>query len=530
MLKVPELKPGQEPFDPDFEYHMHPGIKSTDHFLPAARDGEAETSLEDSGAILMGMRNQLGENARRKRRKANRHYPEERELGATLDHIVVKDAITTLHREGDEQMRLLSSYEGIRICDIVPDQQRFLNEQADKYKALFSDDRQKHLFKIMTRDYFEQALHAARLLRNRKIRHYQTEAIERQNREFVERALRPESVFDDQLQTAYRDMILFNLENLYADLPPTDRNARLDEASNAFYRKIIDKRLELDPARLRPILDSAAIRRVLGKRDIAYYEDRIRQALRDDELEVLARDWVKSDLNPLAAKLEADGVVTNPDERAIVMEHYRYWRYNDNQKRYLTIILNAENAWREIEQGYHRRESLPLWVRRGNPYLRRFLLAMLSDRERGGGLFSEPDYPAFLDFPAGFDPFETSESIRNEEELYSLAEKLGGLKGEPFQIVVRILLGKKSDADTLFIRDLEYARRFFTSARLVEDDESRAEYEQLFLICFVRERKVKMERESLTRLYESELLELAEKCLPNSAMDARQESTFNEDI
>lgn len=500
MLKVPDLKPGQEPFDPDFEYHMHPGIQTSDHHLAIGEDARRADSDDDSGAILMGMRDQTGGGLRN--RRADPEYQAAALAREILDRAVVKDAVTSLHLEDDVQMNGLAAYSGLKICDIVKDQEKFLHAQESKYAAAFADDRQRRMFQHMTREYFAHALVRARALRNRKVREYQIEVIERQNAEFAERALRPENVFNDVAQTAYRDMILFNLDTLYSDLSDAERKEKLDSASLAFYRKVMDRRLEQNPERLQTMLDAPAVRRVLGKELSEEYGQRTAKAIRDDHIRAEAAKWLAEDLNPSAARLEADAVFPDPAERSVAWEHYSHNRHLDNQKIYLTHILNIDQTWRMLAEEDYRREAIPAWVLRNDPPLLEFLLKQLAAKERAGGTGSEPDYGYFMDFVASYNPHRMSERLRDDKELYSFVDMLGGPDSPVFQTSLRLLLGKLTEADEALLRDMRQACERFSLSGIEESSCN------TFLSRFFCARRIRMAREEITELTDAETTEL----------------------
>ena len=506
MLKVPDLKPGQEPFDPDFEYHMHPGIQASDHHLAIGGDARSAGADDDSGAILMGMRDQAGGGLRK--RRTDPEYQAAALAREILDRVIVKDAVTSLHLEDDTQMKELAAYSGLKICDIIKDQEKFLHAQESKYIASFADDRQRRMFQHMTREYFAQAMIRARALRNRKVREYQIEVIERQNAEFAERALRQENIFNDAAQTAYRDMILFNLDTLYSDLPEAERKEKLDGASLAFYRKVMDRRLEQNPERLQTMLDAPAVKRVLGKELAEEYGQRTAKAIRDDHIRAEAAKWLAEDLNPGAARLEADAVFPDPAERSVAWEHYSHNRHLDNQKIYLTRILNIDQTWRALAEEDYRREAIPAWVWRNDPPLLEFLLKQLAAKERAGRTSPEPDYGYFMDFVAGYDPHRMSERLRDDKELYSFVDTLGGPDSPVFQTSLRLLLGKLTGPDEALLRDMRQACESFSLSGAEES------FRNVFLSRFYCSRRIQMAREDVTEFTDAEVTELIESSLP----------------
>ena len=507
MLQVPELKPEDTPFDPDFHTAMQGGVAAGRHVFAtvAAKEGK----LDKTGAILMGFQKDSGEDSGGTGTADKAQYHEAAFTRFLLDHAVVKDAVTVLHKEDDEQTAKLMAYSGIRIDDIVKDHDGFLRAQEAKYGAMFTEPRQKHMFQEMTREYFAMSMERAGALRSSRVREYQEEVIERQNSEFIERALRPENVFNDVLQTRYRDMILFNLENLMAELPEKERRQRMDTASAALYRKILDTRLELDPARLGNMLNASAIHRVLGEEAMEGYKDKVAAAIRDEELRYMAKQWVDDNIDPDAAKDRAQRDVPEKVERVIFLTYYDYWRYNDNRKNYLTRILNASDAWNSVMDGGLHPESIPVWVRRNDHGLRDFLLQAIKTREENGGLPSIPDYSRLADLAESYDPYKQAEKLRDKNVVYGLIAAMGGPDAPAFQTIIRLLLGKMTESDRSWLSALALAKREIQTAG--GEEISKAEI-QAFLERFDSICRIRREREETGELDELEIQEIIEKC------------------
>lgn len=196
MLRAPELKTmnqANQLFNPDLQSAIAPTrMEATDRFVvDAASDTDADL----------------------------------------LDAALIKNAVTVLHREEEREMQTLSRYAEAQIAEIVDDHGKFLKNQKDTAVQALKTNRQKQLFEFMTEAYFRQSLDRAKALQKRKIREFHIDAVEQQNREFLNRALAPENAVNDDAQTAYRNMILFNLENLYQDAPQAERAKALDEAA-----------------------------------------------------------------------------------------------------------------------------------------------------------------------------------------------------------------------------------------------------------------------------------------------------------
>ncbi len=460
MLKIPELKPGDTPFAAD-----NPDLFAadfTDH------------------ALVFGKPTQENPAAK----------PAELSPENLLQHLLVKDTLTSLHREDDAQTAKLRTYTGLQIQDLIPEQKRFLQAQKDKYNTLFKEEGQRRLFQEMSRSYFSQALTRAENLQRQKIRDYQHEVIDRQNQELLERALRPENAFNDLLQTDYRDLILHNLETTLADLPEAERKERLDTLSRDIYRRIMDKRLELDPKQVVNILKAPAVRRVLGEVESGAYEQKALEAARRHELRLLAQRWLAEDLTPTAAKARAKQELGD-DEAKQVFTEYAALRYQKNRKLYLGRIVDLTRVWRLILETDLQPHAIPYWVQHGNPELYACLLNLLAKREQNGGAIPDPDYTCFLSFCDSFSPEKTAEKLRSAKEIYDLAEALGGPDSDSFAVMVRILIGKAKAVDWLWLRDLRLARdRYQASFPAEADMKGREEGLKRFLAGFDQVRRL----------------------------------------
>lgn len=492
MLRVPDLKAGEEPFNPDLYTDMN-AARPIDHGLKG--NGDIGTSKGGkSGAILMGRKPEggLSDNA------APTGEAEWRErLRRMLDHAVVKDAVTSLHAEENTQLESLAAYEGIDICQIPTDQKTFLDGQKAKYGAMFVDGAQKRLFAKMTAEYFTGAMMRAVRLQEKKTLEYRNAVIERQNREFLDRALRTENIMNDRMQKTYRDMILFNLENLYEDASEEERRERMDRASESYYRAVLEKRLELDPASVEVMLESAAVCRVLGESAASDFADRAARAVVGEGLRRQAKGWVDEGMGPAEARKRAETEFADREEAKEVVRHYAWWRYNDNRKVVLTRILNIGKAWRMVKEGGMHIHAIPDWVRRNDGELFAFLRDLLLERDARGGLPAEPEYDALLDWFEKFQPHTTLESLREDARLFRLMTCCGGPDAEAFQVILRLLTGKMERGDRAWFEDLLWARRELRDS--VGGDVPKV-LAQSYLAAFDTARRLRLEKDAAAEL------------------------------
>jgi hypothetical protein len=421
-----------------------------------------------------------------------------------LDIALVKSAITRLHQEEEKQFQTLEQYAETQIAGLVDDHRAFLKTQKDAYDRVLADNRRKNLFEFMTKAYFRQSLERAGELQRRKINEFQVESVSAQNREFLNRALLPENATNDEAQTAYRNMILFNLENLHHDAPKEERDAILDNAAATLYRKIIEKRLEIAPETAAALLEAPSVARILDKEEVREYRRRAAALKKDGALRRRAAAYVDRGLTPRQAKENAGS--DSPEDREALLRHYRELRYCDSRKLYLTRILNMETVWRDLMKNEGDRASLPAWVRNTDPALYAAILENLALRERHGGLPPDPEYALLLDFADEFDPYRAAERFRDENALYRFVTGLGGPDAPAFQAVLRMLLGKATQEDKAWLGDLSRAGAVMAERNGGERPDKREAQE--WLRRFDAERGILLERGSHDKLTEAEAAEI----------------------
>ncbi len=492
MIIVPETS--ESVFDPGIDA-PHGNHQLPTSIARAARAGDG------AGALLTGTRREEAEQTRQRALAASPEYRIAIMVKRILDHALVKDAVTRLHQEHEEHRAKLAQYEGQEIAAMVKEEEAFLREQERRYTAQFTDERQRSLFNTMTAEYFSQSMAQVKQLRNRKILDYQREVIGRQNQEFVNRALSPENVFNNELQTAYRDLLLFNLENLHDSLPDAEVNALLDEASRDFCVRIVEKRLELDPEQVQIMLDAPAVRRVLGRKTAAEFAAKAKKAVREEKLARMAAAWVEDGIPPGQARINA---AAQPEQdRADVLEHYRYFRHQDNRQRFFELIAEMEKSWSHIAEAGYRRSAIPHAIRRNRPELAQLLADSLEQRVRSGGFQPDGDFARLADLVVNHQPRQWSEQVREPAGACRCISHLGGPESKALQAGLRFLTGNASDEDARLFTDVRIAHEFFAENGAGERD--------VFFQQFVKTRRIRMERDKHDELDTAEVRALAEE-------------------
>jgi len=439
---------------------------------------------------------------------ANSEYQVAVMIKRLLDHALVKDAVTALHQEHDAHLEKLAEYEGEALQNILKDEEAFLREQERRYSARFADERQRSLFHAMTGEYFAQAMGSAKMLRNRLVLDFQRAVIGKQNQEFIDRALSENNLFDDELQTMYRDLVLCNLENLHADLPDAERQSRLDEACRDYYTRIVEHRLAADPARLDAMLSSSAVRRVLGDDAAREFANKAKTAARDESLSRTAQQWVDDDIPAARARIRIASLPERDRPRA--RELYRYWRHQDNRRRFLEYIVTMEKAWRIVAEGNYRIAAIPSDIRRGHPELYALFVRALEKRAKNGGQPPASDYAYLADFVYDHQPVRWAETLRDAERACRFIEALGGPDGRAFQMALRFIIGKATEEDGLFFEDLLAARSVYERERAAKDIDCDV---RSYFAAFVKARSISLKRENHDELPTEQIRSLALACV-----------------
>ncbi len=503
MLRVPETRNGEEQFEAESGYAMHPGIQPSDHFLRTKNSGGA---LAGDGALLAGG---LSEAAPAER-AGNRELEAIHRRNAVFDDAAVRDALTDLHERGDELERELFELPHREAGAIGKRAETFLEQQHADLSSKLTTERQKKLFELAFAVFSADVLVWSKAMREAKTRAYQAEVTERQNKVFLRQALRPENLFDDAAQTMYRDMCLLNLDNLYAEAPEAERRVCLDEASREFCRQVLDKRLETDPARMRTMLDAPAVRRVFGDDALARYEERAAAAIRGDDLRAAAESWFSGGLEPDEARRAAAARFSDEKERKTAIEHYRDRREAAGRGEAENNLLEIDTAWGEIvAEGLAGGARLAA-LRHTDPDLAEHFERQYFELRRRGGAPARPDYAHLLKLADAFDPRRAAETLRDRKKLLEIREKLGGADSPAFSLYARLFLGRSTPADTSLLDGLRQARSLAETIR--GDAIPEAEMAD-YLRSYCDSARIFAERHGYKELDHSERAELARRAV-----------------
>lgn len=435
MIRVPELKTGERPFDPDFEHIMTPWKGTAPAHTLAINDSSW-------GAIGTG-----AETAPPKEMT-----PDER-IAMILNLAVVKEAVTALHRDEDDAMRLLEEIRSSEICDITANHEKFLKERMAAGENACKNEEQKALFRKMTATFLARSRDRAQATQQRKTLEYWTKTVEEQNAEFLARALREENVANDTAVTMYRDLILYNMENLLAHFPAAERNAKLHAAKSAFYEKVLEKRLEHDPAGTRALTEKAEIRRILGDAVCDEIAAKAAKAEREEAVAATARKWAEEKLPPDEAAHHAESTFTDEVERRQAMDNYLRARFEDNKATLDARVTNTSETWERLKEAEYDENAIPLWTVRNDPAFASCLRDCLRGRGDAGGGEGRADYESFLRFLEQFEQeglWKTMERLREEEKFHALLVAAGGPEGELWTLAARLLQSKAEERDKEF--------------------------------------------------------------------------------
>ena len=506
MLRVPDLKPDEEPFDPDREYQIHPKIQQSNHML---RIGGGDDALAKDGAMLSGLAHD-GAWKRPASPEESQELQAIRQRNATFDDATVRSALTDLHESGDDFERKLSELPGRQANDIGKFTDSFLKEQRENLASQMTNDQQKRHFELGFGAFSGETLVRSKAMREEKTRSWQSEVTERQNQVFLNRALRTDAVFNDEVQTGFRNMYLLNVDNLHADLPEAERKAKIDAANSDFCKQVLDKRLELDPARMRTMLDAPAVRRVLGDEVMKAYETKAALAVRTDEIGTLSKNWVDSGIEPGEAERMVFKLYPDKNERGFAFEQYQNLREKASREVVTQNLLHIDKTWREVrESGVGDNPRLGV-LRHTDPELASHMEKALLDQRKNGGAPAKPDYALLLKLTDDFDPRRSAENLRDRQQLLDVYGKLGGTESPEFSTYLRTFLGKSTPEDASRLDSLRLARDIATADRdgdIPDSDMSK------YLHQFSENSRIFMDRNGYKELDYSEKSLLARKTM-----------------
>lgn len=505
MLHAPELKPGDIPFDPDIHYRMHSKIRPTDHYLKINGGNRADPSGD---ALLWGAggpaeRESAGE-------PANRELEAIKKRNAAFDDAHLRSVLTDMHERGDAFEESLEKLSGREVGDIIKRTETFLKNQWKDLQGRLTSDRQRRFFESAFASFRDTTYSRARALQEHKTRLYQAEVTERQNKVFLEQALRPENLFNDELQTVYRDMCLLNLDNLHPELPERERTGKLDAASAEFCRRILDKRLELDPARMRRMLDAPAVRRVLGTELLERYESRAAEAARNEAIRENARQWAEAEMNPADAGKKAAAMYRDAAEREAALKFYREFREPESRLEAARNLTEIDAAWREITREKNGASRSLNAVRHSDPELAVRLEEALASHRRSGGVPARPDYPFLLRLTDAFDPFDAAEELRDRLRAVEVYIRLGGPEAQELGLYLRMFQGTARSDDQALLEALRLARDCALAKR--EETVSIDEMKR-YLGLFIENMRLFMKKNESGALELSERTELVRKTM-----------------
>lgn len=514
MLKVPELRPGEMPFDPDRHYPAHPGGGPAGHALRLERAAPIASAIPAGQASEEEFRQRENETAMVRRLQAIR------ERNAVFDDANVRNALTDLHERGDDFERRLCALSGQEIAEIPEKTDVFLKEQRSDLGRRLKGDRQTRMFELGFAAFAEGLSARTGALLEVKTRAYRDEVSERQNRVFLEQALRPVNVFDDRAQTGFRDMYLLNLDNLHADLPDAERRARLDAAAAEFCRRVLDKRLELDPGSVRVMLDSPAVRRVLGREDTAAFEARAAAALRIAEIRAAARAWRDAGLDPAAAADKARSAYPDAGDRDDALAFYRHLREKDSRAAAAKNLIEAEEAWRDVmaegAEGSPRLQALY----HTDPGFARSLESIF--RATRDGRPPRPDHAFLLRLTDDYDSARAAEELRDRDRVLEVLVRLGGPESAETGLYLRWFQGEATDEDRVNLERLRLARDMARENAGEGGEEGEGEGEErlaAFLDRFTDNVRIHMVREDVAELTRAELRRLVRQTLAETAKE-----------
>ncbi len=433
MLHVPELKPGEQPFDPDFAKAMNPWKEGTLALQGTSWINEPPSSREPT--------------------------PEE-QIQMFLNLAVVKEAVTQFHKDEDAHLRRLETYTSTKICDIVTDHEAFLKNAAAAGETACGSEERKALFRTMTAAFITQSRERSLLLQGKLAETYWKTSVEEQNAELLSRALREENITNDNALTLYRDLIFYNVENMLGNLPEEEKHRKLDAAGAAFYEKILEKRLERDPRGALAMTGEGEIRRTLGEEACAALEARAKTALREQELERIADSWVREAVSPPEAEEKAQTRFGVDAEREYALRRYHTTRFEENRNIVSATIANISGVWEGIKEQGFEESALPGWAVRNNPALADCLRECLRRRADAGGNAGRMDYKhlmAFLRKCQRSGLRGAMESLREAEKCYALLLAAGGPDSGEWVRCVRFLGGVAEERDGEWISALRLA-------------------------------------------------------------------------
>lgn len=513
-MKIMPGEPDQQSHDPDYPPSVNSKLAAGPHSFNV---GYAPDPAERYGNILAGVGGEMEERKRWDQFALDPARRAEVERKRAYDFTVAKDMLTTLHLENDAQMEKLEAYSGLRIDKILDDQDTFLASQKSKYEAQLAQGEQRVHFDNLFPAYQDEARRKAAALRDRKTLQYREETAKRQNDVFLSRCLKPENVFDDATQAQYRNMSLYNLDNLYADLSEEERRAKLAEADQRIMTTILDKRLELDPSRLGSMLGSETVRRTLGDDLFKAYRDKADEGTRKLELCKAADAWLSSDLSPKEAAKAAAEAWEDKKSRDYALDYYADMRHAANRAALRANVAAVNQVAPVIQSVLSGKGELPEALSRSDPELYDFARRMIKAGNARRGLPPEPDYGHLFQAMADYHPYESAEALRGKKDLCDMLVKLGGPSSPATTAYFNLVTGKVDPETRSWFDDAKGARSFAAESL---GRELAGEELSSFMNAYTRTRKVYMAKNKAEFLDDDEQASLVAKSLAAAKLKA----------
>lgn len=434
MIRVPELKTGEQPFDPDTTRIVNPWKEPAIH------------------SFKMGMTTE------------NTQTPKE-QTDTLLNLAVVKETITAFHRDEDDEMRRLETFTSTQICDITAEHEKFLRARMAAAENACKNEEQKSLFRAMTKNFLTRSRQRAAALQQRKTLEFWRESVEAQNKEFLNRALRDENVTNDAAVAQYRHLIFYNLENMLNSFPEAERKTCLAEANRAFYRKVLEKLLELAPEAALKMTERKEPRHALGDPECDAIAARAQTAMHGQTLTATATLWAEEGKTPEEAAELAQKHTTDAEEQKHLLHQYRLKRFTESKIIIQTRIATLATLWNDLKEHNFDENALPAGVTRNTPNLAECLRTCLQKQADAGGAAvadAAVDYPHFMKFLTKFKKaglWETMEWLRTEDNFHSLLIAAGGPGAESWTLCTRLLTGaaEPEDAETVTALHIAWA-------------------------------------------------------------------------
>lgn len=380
---------------------------------------------------------------------------------AVFDAANARNAVTDLQERGEEFVADLEKLSGPQVEEIPRQAAEFLTSQGRELTAGLSNYRQKAIFRQCFAAFSVGFTARCRALADAKVFAYQKEVTERQNRSFTAMALRPENLFNDELQTSLRDMCLLNLENLLEDVPDREKKDALDAASRDFCLAVLERRLEADPTRMRTMLDAPAVFRVIGESAVGHYRRLAEQGERRKRLDDMAREWAAAGLSVEQAEETARRSCRDVEDRKEAFARYREFRELRCREEANRLIARTDQAWREVVMAGQPASPRLEELRRSDPEFAEKLSRALAEARENGGSPPSADRTFLLRKTEAFDPAAAAAELCEPDRVVELFAKLGGAGAEELKLYLRLFNGKAGPDDIRRIEDLRLAANRF---------------------------------------------------------------------